>query len=70
MIQAVPERWLNDDSTIKAKRQARAQQAAQQAQIQALPAQAAMVKAQAVVQKAGAPPAPAGAGQPGPAVPQ
>ena len=71
MIQAVPERWLNDDETIKAKRQARAQQAAAQQQLQALPAQAAMMKAQAVVQKAGVrdmqeP----GAGQPGPAMPQ
>ena len=66
MIQAVPERWLNDDKTIEAKRQARAQQAAIQQQIQSLPAQAAMVKAQAVVQKAGGPPPPAGAGQPMP----
>ncbi len=63
MIQAVPERWLNDDQTIAAKRQARAQQAAIQQQIQALPAQAAMVKANAVVNKAAGPPAPAGAGQ-------
>lgn len=70
MIQAVPERWLNDDETIAAKRKARAQQAVQQQQIQALPAQAAMIKAQAVVQKAGGPPAPAGAGQPMQGMPQ
>jgi hypothetical protein len=63
MIQAVPERWLNDDQTIEAKRKARAEQAARQEQIQSLPAQAAMVKAQATVAKAGGPPAPPGAGQ-------
>lgn len=66
MIQAVPERWLNDDKVIQAKRQARAQQAAIEQQIQSLPAQAAMVKAQAVVSKAGGPPPPPGAGQPMP----
>lgn len=65
-IQAVPERWMNDDQTIQAKRKARAQQAAQQQQLQALPAQAAMIKAQAVVQKAGGPPQQPGAGQPMP----
>lgn len=65
-IQGVPERWLNDDQTIAAKRKARAEQAAQQMQLQSLPAQAAMIKAQAVVSKAGGPPAPAGAGQPMP----
>lgn len=54
-IQGVPERWLNDDKTIAAKRKARAEQAAQQAQIQSLPAQAAMLKAQAVVQEKGLP---------------
>lgn len=64
MIQAVPERWLNDDRTIQLKRQARAQQAAVQQQIQSLPAQAAMIKAQAVVSKAGGPPPEPGAGQP------
>ncbi len=63
MIQAVPERWLNDDDTIAKKRQARAQQAQQQQQLQALPAQAAMIKAQAVVQKAGGPQQQPGAGQ-------
>jgi hypothetical protein len=65
MIQAVPERWLNDDTTIQKKRKARADQAAQQQQLQALPAQAAMLKAQAVVQK-GALPQQAAAGQPMP----
>ena len=70
MIQAVPERWLNDDDAIAEKRKARAQQAQQQQQIQALPAQAAMIKAQAVVSKAGAPAAPPGAGQPGPGMAQ
>jgi hypothetical protein len=65
MIQAVPERWLNDDQTIQKVRKARAQQAAQQQQIQSLPAQAAMVKAQATLQKNGVPQQP-GAGQPMP----
>ena len=55
MIQAVPERWLNDDDTIAKKRQARAKQAEQQQAVLALPAQAAMIKAQATVQKAGGP---------------
>jgi hypothetical protein len=62
MIQAVPERWLNDDDTIAKKRDSRAKQAQQAQQVQALPAQAAMIKAQAVVQKAGGPPQ-QGAGQ-------
>jgi hypothetical protein len=66
MIQAVPERWLNDDATIQKKRKARADQAAQQQQIQSLPAQAAMIKAQATVAKAGGQQAPPGAGQPVP----
>lgn len=50
-IQAVPESWMATDDEIKQKRQNRAKQAQQAAQIQALPAQAAMIKAQAVVQK-------------------
>lgn len=66
MIQAVPERWLNDDKTISQKRQMRAKEADRQAQIAALPAQAAMIKAQAVVQKGGGPPPEPGAGQPMP----
>jgi hypothetical protein len=48
----MPERWAATQQQIQAKRQNRARQAAQQAQIQALPAQAAMVKAQAVAAKA------------------
>lgn len=55
MIQAVPESWLADDRTILAKRQARAQQAQQQMEIQAAPAAAAMMKAQAVAAKNGGP---------------
>jgi hypothetical protein len=47
----VPESWMADAQSIKAKRQNRAKAQAQQAQIQALPAQAAMLKAQATVQK-------------------
>jgi hypothetical protein len=70
MIQAVPERWLNDDDTIAKKRQARAKQAEAQQQLQALPAQAAMIKAQATVQKAGGPPQQPGAGQGGQMMPQ
>ena len=70
MIQAVPERWLNDDQTIAAKRQARAKQAQAQQAVQALPAQAAMIKAQATVQKAGGPPQEPGAGQGGPPMQQ
>lgn len=60
MIQAVPEHWLNDDETIAKKRQARAKAQQQAQQIQALPAQAAMIKAQATVQKGN----PAGGGAP------
>ena len=75
MIQAVPERWLADDEAVAKKRDARAKQAQQAAQIQALPAQAAMIKAQAVVAKSqgGAGPGqPGGAppGQGGPPMPQ
>jgi hypothetical protein len=70
MIQAVPERWLNDDNTIAQKRKSRAQEAQRQAQLQALPAQAAMIKAQATVQKAGGPPPQPGGGQPQQGVPQ
>ena len=52
-IQAVPESWMASPDSIKKKRDARAKANAQQQQIQALPAQAAMLKAQAVVSKAG-----------------
>jgi hypothetical protein len=72
-IQAVPESWMADDKTIAQKRQARAQAAQQQAQIQAMPAQAAMMKAQTerdaknlTTNQFG----PQGGGQPGAAPPQ
>lgn len=52
-IQGVPESWMASDQSIKAKRDARAQAAAQQAKIQAMPAQAAMMKARGA---AGLPP--------------
>lgn len=55
-IQAVPESWMASDKAIAAKRQARAQQAQVQQQIQAAPAAAAMMKAEAVKAKAGGPP--------------
>lgn len=57
-INGVPERWICDDQKLAAKRKNRAQAAAQRQQIEAMPAQAAMMKAQAVAQKAGG-------GQPG-----
>jgi hypothetical protein len=50
-IQAVPESWMATAQQIVAKRQNRAKAQQTQQQIQALPAQAAMIKAQAVVQK-------------------
>jgi hypothetical protein len=50
-IQSVPESWMADADAIKAKRQNRAKQQQIQQQIQAAPAQAAMMKAQAFVQK-------------------
>lgn len=50
-IQAVPESWMATLAEIKAKRQNRAKAQQAQQQIQALPAQAAMLKAQAVVKK-------------------
>lgn len=52
-IQDVPESWMASDDQVLAKRQSRAQANAQQQQIAALPAQAAMLKAQAVVSKNG-----------------
>jgi hypothetical protein len=51
-IQGVPEMWMASPEEIQQKRVNRAKAMARQAQIQALPAQAAMVKAQAVAQKA------------------
>jgi hypothetical protein len=50
-IQAVPESWMATAQEIMAKRQNRAKAQQAQQQIQALPAQAAMIKAQAVVHK-------------------
>jgi len=52
-IQSVPESWMSSPDEIEAKGQARAKAAQQQQQVQALPAQAAMMKAQAAVQKSG-----------------
>lgn len=52
-IQSSPPSWMSSDDEIAQKRKARAAAAQQQAQIQALPAQAAMMKAQAAVQKQG-----------------
>jgi hypothetical protein len=51
--QGVPESWMADPNTIAKKRQGRAKQQQVQQQIQAAPAQAAMMKAQAVQAKAG-----------------
>jgi hypothetical protein len=50
-IQNTPEHWMAPPDKIAAKRQNRAKAAQQQAQIQAMPAQAAMLKAQSVVAK-------------------
>lgn len=57
-IQAVPPTWMASADKIAAKREGRAQRADRQEQIQAMPAQAAMMKAQAVAQEK-APVAPA-----------
>jgi hypothetical protein len=46
--QAVPERWMSDDTAVAAKRRARAAAQQQQLAIQAAPAAAAMVKARSV----------------------
>jgi hypothetical protein len=50
-IQSVPPSWMSSDEKIAAKRKNRAAAAQQQAQVQALPAQAAMLKAQSTVAK-------------------
>ena len=60
-IQSVPESWMASQEKIDKKRQARAEAQKRQEQIQAAPAQAAMMKAQAVQAKAGV--LPAGPGQ-------
>jgi hypothetical protein len=52
-IQGVPASWMSSDDQIAAKRQARAKAQQVQQQIQAAPAQAAMMKAQAAQAKAG-----------------
>jgi hypothetical protein len=68
-IQAVPESWMATAQEIAAKRQNRAKAQQAQQQIQALPAQAAMIKAQAVVHKnePGVVPGQGGMGGPQPA---
>jgi hypothetical protein len=53
-INGVPESWMSDGQAIAAKRKARADQQKQQQQIEAAPAQAAMIKARAVAAKTGA----------------
>jgi len=53
-INNVPERWMADSQMVAAKRQNRAKQQAQKQQIDAAPAQAAIIKARAVAAKAGA----------------
>lgn len=50
-IQAVPERWMRDQRSMDQIRKGRAQAQQRQEQIQAMPAQAAMLKAQATVAK-------------------
>lgn len=50
-IQAVPERYMAPRNMVEAKKRAAAQEANAQRQIQAAPAQAAMMKAQAAVRK-------------------
>ena len=52
-IQGSPESWMATPEAIQKKRKARAQSIAQQQNIQAMPAKAAMMKAQAQVAKAG-----------------
>jgi hypothetical protein len=53
-INNVPEIWMADSQKIAQKRQNRARQQARQEQIQAAPAEAAVIKARAVAAKAGA----------------
>jgi len=52
-INNTPEIWMADGQAIAAKQKARAQQAQRQEQIQAAPAEAAMIKARAVAAKSG-----------------
>lgn len=65
-IQGVPESWMASPDKIAAKRQARAAALQKQQEIQAAPAQAAILKAQAVAHEKGALPPP-GVQQPLPA---
>ena len=62
----MPTRWSSTPQSLEAKRKNRAQQAEKQQQLQALPAQAAMVKAQAVAAKS----QPLGGQSPQPSAPQ
>jgi hypothetical protein len=48
-----PIRWMADDRKVQMKRKSRADNAAREQSIQAMPAQAAMLKAQATMTKAG-----------------
>jgi hypothetical protein len=64
-IQSVPEPWMNSPEEKQAIRDARAQQAKIQQQIQAAPAAAAMIKANAVAGKAGLGPAARSVAPPG-----
>jgi hypothetical protein len=52
-INGVPEEWMDDEKGIAVKRKNRAQQQQRQQEIQAAPAEAAMIKARAVASKAG-----------------
>lgn len=63
-IQGVPESWMASPAKIAQKRKARAEAQQAQMQIQALPAQAAMLKAQATVSKQGGASAAAQGGAP------
>ena len=67
-INGVPERWMASDDKVALKRKNRAAAQERQAQIQAMPAQAAMIKAQAVAAK-GAPQQGGAPGQPLPTAP-
>jgi hypothetical protein len=58
MLYDTPQRWMVDDQKLANKRQLRAKNMARQQQVQAMPAQAAMIKAQAVAQKASGQPPP------------
>lgn len=68
-IQNAPERWIADQKQIATKRQNRAKASAQKQQLDAMPAQAAIMKAQAVQAKAGMPPPAQQSGQPTPQQP-